>query len=811
MELTRPVPYFVETPSPGPASTAPASTRDLLSHPTVPNASAPTVLAPSSVYINQHHHPSSASLHSVISSMNLPQFAQQSRQDSQGTPPPTNPIQQNSNVAPSGKVTPSPTEFQSQNGNHSSLAGMNHGYGLTMSQAQSQQQLLARTAQGASGAPAQSHVGGSSFQPGLNFQMGNMSQVVPNYYLSQQTQGYSHLMQNQFQQLQAQNHLLVGNNMQGNATQLHHAMTSGASGPHGQQKQPQHGNLCTPQQQQLHHQQLLQQQQQLSQPQPQPQLQPQPLQVNATTESKNGENNGVQSPQNNSNLIQCQTNPVSATSPSEQAHQQVNTPSANNSNLPSAPSPAMLFGQAAAAGSYPNYFFANPAVAAQGQQQQMMAAQNQFMGHLAPPLQQGVVPPHLMAFGGAANAAAAAGAFPPQPHHFMQKGITSQGVSNGLGNEKDVANINTSASPNFNVVQNAGVISSNELHKAQPQSSPDVSSHATATHNLPSPATTVCSQDSSNAGSRLGTSSNPLMKPTSSSFSAPTPTNNTQQVRPFQSSFESVINTVGHTANGLVMESTASKLSKRIKTSQSPQDEKKKKMTAREKNRIHSRNSRARKRDAILRIKEEHAHLQIYRIMMDAMVDMVSLHEMSDDAKLIYGNPSFVKKYAVSFDANSLQQAPSSFVQLIFDEDRGKFQECIKVVMSNDTQSPVLKLRILVQSGPPEMDGSRLYFNVETRIQAVAESSTILIVTRPISSQTEDVRLMPQVVRDYTRSTPDPRYFLPISAAGFVLTPTNPPPPNSTSPINTNNGNIVRSPTATAQDDLSYSACVGNP
>mmetsp|Transcript_42321 Transcript_42321/g.99282 ORF Transcript_42321/g.99282 Transcript_42321/m.99282 type:complete len:136 (+) Transcript_42321:2321-2728(+) len=107
--------------------------------------------------------------------------------------------------------------------------------------------------------------------------------------------------------------------------------------------------------------------------------------------------------------------------------------------------------------------------------------------------------------------------------------------------------------------------------------------------------------------------------------------------------------------------------------------------------------------------------MQSERIMINFIIlkTLIISTNVFHSFRLIYGNPSFVKKYAVSFDANSLQQAPSSFVQLIFDEDRGKFQECIKVVMSNDTQSPVLKLRILVQSGPPEMDGSRLYFNVE--------------------------------------------------------------------------------------------------
>jgi len=136
-----------------------------------------------------------------------------------------------------------------------------------------------------------------------------------------------------------------------------------------------------------------------------------------------------------------------------------------------------------------------------------------------------------------------------------------------------------------------------------------------------------------------------------------------------------------------------------------------------------------------------------------------------------------------------LRQAPSSFIQLIFDEDRNKFLECIKIVMSNDTQSPVLKLRILVQSGPPDMAGSRLYCNVESRIQAVAESSTILIVTRPISSESEYMQLTPQIVRDYSQGVPDAQFFLPISAAGFVLTPSNQSSANNTTSSSIPNDN----------------------
>jgi len=57
-----------------------------------------------------------------------------------------------------------------------------------------------------------------------------------------------------------------------------------------------------------------------------------------------------------------------------------------------------------------------------------------------------------------------------------------------------------------------------------------------------------------------------------------------------------------------------------------------KKQIAREKNRVHSRKSRLRKKDSITKMKDENAELQLYKVILEAVADMISLHDLTDEA-----------------------------------------------------------------------------------------------------------------------------------------------------------------------------------
>jgi len=178
-----------------------------------------------------------------------------------------------------------------------------------------------------------------------------------------------------------------------------------------------------------------------------------------------------------------------------------------------------------------------------------------------------------------------------------------------------------------------------------------------------------------------------------------------------------------------------------------------KKQRAREKNRVHSRNSRLRKKDSILRLREENTHLQMYRVITEAMADMVSLHDLSDEARVIYANPSFIAKFAIpTLPFNSLpavtpqqphRRIPSCFLQLVHEEDTKALIDCLRLVRIDATQAPILSLRMLASSAPPAADGSRLYSMVQSRIQACAAVGTLLIVTRPLGSDGDFFRFFP--------------------------------------------------------------------
>jgi len=661
----------VEAPSPAPG---PTSTSSAISN--TPHTAATNATAASGMFmpmINQNHHPSSASLQSVISSVNMAQFAQHPRPDSQVTPPSSNVPQQNGLAAgTSGKVTPSPTEFHSQNSNNVGL--MNHVYGAT--QIQNRNQLAARNVPGAntpliSGVTDQNHTN-PMLQPNFNFQVSNVPPVIPNYYLAQPP-GYPHPIQTQLQQLQSQNQMVVGN-AQGNVHMQPSLNVGTSSNVQDISQQQLHGHSFSQQQQQL----LLQQQQQQHQRQLQQQQQQQQQQgsnenrnVTQAIASTNVQQGQIAANDTSSNSVR--SSPQNATAGTSISNSVQNAPMVfPNGHIGN--NPALVLGTAAG-NQYPGYFYANT-VAAQGQHQ-MGATPSPFIGHMGAAIQNGTVQPHLVAFGGANI-----GAFPPQ--NVPQSGC--EGLSTVQENERNTTNNSlsiqnntvqaTSRVPNKTspTVSTGQTVSNNAQSVQNFYSAPnscDVNPTATAvstrtdTSNVPPiPESTMLPSSASNTPDittpqirqppmqsfySVPNSSDPTTTtvapradmpnvPIPESSMLPSTTSNTPETAspqlrsPFMSSFESVLS--GH--NGLVLESTASKLTKKMKTSQIPEDEEIKKMTAREKNRIHSRNSRARKRDAILRIKEEHAHLQIYRIMMDAMTDMVSLHEMSDDAKYVF-------------------------------------------------------------------------------------------------------------------------------------------------------------------------------
>lgn len=196
-----------------------------------------------------------------------------------------------------------------------------------------------------------------------------------------------------------------------------------------------------------------------------------------------------------------------------------------------------------------------------------------------------------------------------------------------------------------------------------------------------------------------------------------------------------------------------------------------KKQKAREKNRIHSRNSRLRKKDSISRMKDDNNFLQMFKVITEAMADMVSVHDLSDEARLVYANPSFVAKYVVPdtmqfpglqlFHRQPNVRVPSSFLQLVHEEDAKTLIECLCLVRYDTTQAPILSVRMLASSAPPNQDGSRLYANFQARIQASPSVGTLIIVTRPLGSDNDCYRYIPK--SNYTGTD------VVIAPTGFVV------------------------------------------
>lgn len=179
-----------------------------------------------------------------------------------------------------------------------------------------------------------------------------------------------------------------------------------------------------------------------------------------------------------------------------------------------------------------------------------------------------------------------------------------------------------------------------------------------------------------------------------------------------------------------------------------------KKQRAREKNRLHSRNSRLRKKDSILRMKEDNSFLQKFKIITEAMADMVSVHDLTDEARIIYANPSFVAKYIIPdvvpfpgfkmFPRQPNVRIPSCFLQLVHEDDVKTLVDCIRFVRSDATQAPILRLRMLTSSAPPCQDCSRLFSFFQSRIQVSSSVGSLIIVTRPAGSDNEFFRYTPK-------------------------------------------------------------------
>jgi len=117
----------------------------------------------------------------------------------------------------------------------------------------------------------------------------------------------------------------------------------------------------------------------------------------------------------------------------------------------------------------------------------------------------------------------------------------------------------------------------------------------------------------------------------------------------------------------------------------------------------------------------------MYRLITEAMADMVSVHDLSNEARLIYANPSFVAKYTIPdviptfpfikpFSRQSNVKVPSSFLQLVHEDDMKAVIECLRLVRYDATQAPILSLRLLTGSAPPAPDGSRLFSMFQVRI-----------------------------------------------------------------------------------------------
>ena len=132
----------------------------------------------------------------------------------------------------------------------------------------------------------------------------------------------------------------------------------------------------------------------------------------------------------------------------------------------------------------------------------------------------------------------------------------------------------------------------------------------------------------------------------------------------------------------------------------------------------------------------------MFKVITEAMADMVSVHDLSDEARLVniliqksmvltrfcycrlvYANPSFVAKYVVPdtmqfpglqlFHRQPNVRVPSSFLQLVHEEDAKTLIECLCLVRYDTTQAPILSVRMLASSAPPNQDGSRLYANFQ--------------------------------------------------------------------------------------------------
>lgn len=182
-----------------------------------------------------------------------------------------------------------------------------------------------------------------------------------------------------------------------------------------------------------------------------------------------------------------------------------------------------------------------------------------------------------------------------------------------------------------------------------------------------------------------------------------------------------------------------------------------------------------RKKDSIRRLRQDNAQLQMYRVITEAMADMVSLHDLTDEARIIYCNPSFLAKFALppqhqqavnsTTPAAVFRRIPRCFLQLVHADDVKGLVDCLRLVRMDAGQAPILQLRMLASSAPPSADGSRYYSLVQARIQACAAVGTLLIVTRPVGPDGDVFRYPPPP----NSGTIDIGVTTAVATTGFVI------------------------------------------
>ena len=129
-----------------------------------------------------------------------------------------------------------------------------------------------------------------------------------------------------------------------------------------------------------------------------------------------------------------------------------------------------------------------------------------------------------------------------------------------------------------------------------------------------------------------------------------------------------------------------------------------------------------------------------HRGLVESIVDMISIHDsLKTNCATAYGNPAFLDRFSMPGKAGDVATdriIPATLLQLVHDDDKEKLMYHFELVEHNPTESPVVTIRMLTKTLLPAVGKTMVYSFVQARLQMLAFTKQVLIVSRRVTFHT---------------------------------------------------------------------------